>query len=215
MQLSQSSDLINEQGSCFSVGRLACTEIVRSNQRFELVQQVVPVDHQSAGKGMEQAICKVLSGGNGWRHLVVAMVVLVVNDHGLPVEQLIGLFAYGQAPCFSQHSAFQRFFMALQSIHVVQGLERQDQLAKLGSLRLDRGLIQPGLSQFNMRGQRSDFAGQLGEWAQGLFLRIYQRCMQSTGFGKFFSHLMPGAKAFVLSLTGHGDHKKCSQSDCC
>jgi hypothetical protein len=72
---------------------------------------------------------------------VVAMVVLVVNGHGLPVEKLIGLFAHGQAPCFSQHGAFQSFFMALQSIDVMQVLQRQGQLAKLGSLRLNGGLI--------------------------------------------------------------------------
>jgi hypothetical protein len=73
------------------------------------------INHQAAGLGAEKAIYQVLHWGDWWRYVFVVMVVLTVNDHGLPIKELVGLFTHVDAPGFGQHGAFQRFFMALQT----------------------------------------------------------------------------------------------------
>jgi hypothetical protein len=54
------------------------------------------------------------------------------------------------------------------------------------------------LGGVDVRGQRPDFFGQLGQGAQGFLLRGLECCQQASGLGQVFGHLGAGALALVL-----------------
>ena len=198
VQRGQGFDALYQQGAGLGGWPLPCFEVTGPNEGLEFGQKVVAVDQQTAGTGVQQAFGQVLRGRNGRGDVFGVGVVFGIDGHGLAVNQRIGLLAQGQAPGFGQHGAFQRFFVVLQGIDVVQGVQCLRQYLQLGGLRLQAGLVQTGVSGVDVGGHRPDFVGQLGQGAQGFLLGVLKRRQQAAGLGQFFGHLGAGAVTLVL-----------------
>ena len=123
MLRSKGFDLLYQQ--CASLGGwpLPCFEVTGTNEGLKLGQKVVAVDQQTARSGVQQAVGQVLGGRDGRGGVFGVRVVFGIDGHGLAVKQRIGLLAQVQTPGFRQHGAFERFFMVLQGVDIVQGVQ--------------------------------------------------------------------------------------------